>query len=128
MIIFKIIITLLVCVILTILIEYIPIVCFLHISKKYFIVTNVLTNVLANVAVMIFDIVSKGGHFIIDRTQFIIIIEILVVLTEIILYNIYLNKKGMTGKKYLFKNIALTIVANIMSFLLGTTILKILMI
>ena len=113
-----IIIQLAICLILTIVIEYIPIVVFLGIPKKYFIATNVLTNVLANVAVIIFEILNSQNTLFINRTQVIVIIEILVVISEIILYNIYLKKNN------LLKNILLTTMANALSYFLGVEILK----
>lgn len=113
----RIIIQLAICLILTIVIEYIPIVVFLGIPKKYFIATNVLTNVLANVVVMIFDILNSLNTLFISRTQVIVIIEALVVISEIILYNIYL-------KNNLLKNIVLATIANALSYFIGVEILK----
>lgn len=108
---------------LTLLIEFIPIVVFLRIKPKYFIAVNVLTNVLANSFVYIFDICSENNLGLVselpfDRLKLIFIIEILVVISEIILYYLYL------GKKRIFKIIVLTIIANLLSYFLGNYIIS----
>ena len=108
---------------LTILIEFIPIVVFLGIKPKYFIAVNVLTNVLANSLVYIFDICNMynlglESELPFDRLKLIFIIEIFVVISEIILYYLYL------GKKRIFKIIVLTIIANLLSYFLGNYIIS----
>lgn len=118
MLIVSIITTLIICLVLTIVIEYIPIVCFLHISKKYFIATNILTNVLANIVIIIYDILNMNKSFIINRWQLIIVLEIIVFVSEIVLYYIYL------GEKHLLKTILLTILANALSAGMGSYILS----
>ena len=107
---------------LTLLIEFVPIVIFLGIKPKFFIAVNVLTNVLANSIVYIFDICSlydpgamSGLPF--DRLKLILIIEILVMISEIILYYLYL------GKKKIVKITILTIIANLLSYFLGNYII-----
>ena len=108
---------------LTLLIEFIPIVVFLGIKPKYFIAVNVLTNVFANSIVYIFDICSVHNLGLVselpfDRLKLIFIIEILVVISEIILYYLCL------GKKKIFKTIVLTIIANLLSYFLGNYIIS----
>ena len=116
---------LIICIMFTIVIEYIPIVKFLNVSKKYFIATNVLTNVLANVIVSIYDILSMNKQVAINRIGIIMIVEVLVVISESILYMIYLKSRGNNKTNYLYKNVALVVFANVLSFFLGNEIFKI---
>ena len=122
---FTLIIKLLICLLLTIVIEYIPIVKYLNISKKYFIATNVLTNVLANVIVSIYDILSMNNHIVVNRASIIVIVEVLVVISESILYMIYLKSRGDDNINYLYKNVILVTFANALSFFLGNEIFKV---
>ena len=114
---------LIICLALTLILEFIPIVVFLKISPKYFVAVNVLTNVIANVVVFIFDICSPQNIGLLstmaaDRLKLILILEIIVVISEIVLYYIYL------GKKQLFKVVVLTIIANVLSYFLGNYIIS----
>lgn len=124
----NIIIVLLICSILTIVIEYIPIVCFLKISKKYFIVVNVLSNVLLNIILIIFDITSKNFNLSLKRDFVIYIFEIIVVVVEIVLYDLYLKHRILYKKSKKefnissIKNIFFTLTANILSFIIGLII------
>ena len=82
-----------------------------------------LTNVIANVVVFIFDICSPQNIGLLstmaaDRLKLILILEIIVVISEIVLYYIYL------GKKQLFKVVVLTIIANVLSYFLGNYIIS----
>ena len=113
---------LILCLALTLLLEFIPIVVFLGISPKYFVAVNVLTNVIANAVVFIFDICSPQNISLLstmpaDRLKLIFVIEIVVVISEIILYYLYL------GKKQLLKVVVLTIIANVISYFLGNYII-----
>lgn len=106
---------------LTLIIEFIPIVTFLKISPTYFAAVNILTNIIANTIVFIIDICSIYklgfmGWMVVDRLRVIFIVEIFVVISEIILYYLYL------GKKNLFKISLLTIIANALSYFLGKCI------
>jgi hypothetical protein len=85
----QIVIKIIICLILTIVIEYIPIVFFLNIPKKYFIAVNVLTNVVANVILMSFDILNANAVGLISRMQLFIGLECIVCITEIYLYYTY---------------------------------------
>ena len=108
---------------LTLIIEFAPIVIFLKISTTYFAAVNILTNIIANTIVFIVDICSIYklgfiGGMAVDRLKLIFIIEIFVVISEIILYYLYL------GKKNLFKTSLLTILANVLSYFLGNYIIS----
>lgn len=125
--IFLIIKVLTICLIITIVIEYIPIVIFLQIPKKYFIAVNVLTNVLANVVVLTYDILDVKMLKIINRWQLIIVLEVLICIVEIILYYIYLKRKKVIAKNNIgeiVRVIALTILANALSITIGNVILE----
>ena len=125
--IFLIIKVLTICLIITIVIEYIPIVIFLQIPKKYFIAVNVLTNVLANVVVLTYDILDVKMLKIINRWQLIIVLEVLICIVEIILYYIYLKRKKVIAKDNIgeiVRVIALTILANALSITIGNVILE----
>lgn len=108
---------------LTLIIEFAPIVIFLRISPTYFAAVNILTNVIANAIVFIIDICSIYklgfiGWTAADRLKIIFVVEIFVVISEIILYYLYL------GKKNLFKISLLTINANALSYFLGNYIMS----
>lgn len=107
---------------LTLIIEFIPIVIFLKISPTYFAAVNILTNIIANTIVFIIDICSIYklgfmGWMAVDRLKIIFVVEVIVVISEIILYYLYL------GKKNLFKISLLTIIANALSYFLGKYII-----
>ena len=130
---------LLICLIITIVIEYIPIVIFLQISNNYFIAVNVLTNVVANVILLIYDIFNIENNLLMDRWQIIIVLEIIICIVEIYLYCIYTDKKIINDKNISAssvnaikkqmheKVIFTTIFANVLSFTLGTILLKVTM-
>ena len=120
MILMQIVIKIIICLILTIVIEYIPIVFFLNIPKKYFIVVNVLTNVVANVILISYDILNLKSIGVINRWQLFVGLEIIICIIEIYLYYIYYEKK-LT--KNLFKIVGLTILANMLSVTIGGIIL-----
>lgn len=114
---------LILCLALTLILEFIPIVIFLKISPKYFVAVNVLTNVIANTVVFIFDVRSACNLGFVsamteNRLKLILIIEILVVISEIILYYLYI------GKKQLFKVVVLTIIVNVISYFIGNYIIS----
>ena len=113
-------IKIIICLILTIVIEYIPIVFFLYIPKKYFIAVNVLTNVVANVILISYDILNLKSIGVINRWQLFVGLEIIICIIEIYLYYIYYEKK-LT--KNLFKIVGLTILANMLSVTIGGIIL-----
>ena len=120
-------------------IEYIPIVIFLQISNNYFIAVNVLTNVVANVILLIYDILNIENKLLMNRWQIIIVLEIIICIVEIYLYCIYSNKKIINDKNISAssvnaikkqmhaKVIFTTIFANVLSFTLGTILLKVAM-
>ena len=120
-------------------IEYIPIVIFLQISNNYFIAVNALTNVVANVILLIYDIFNIENNLLMDRWQIIIVLEIIICIVEIYFYCIYTDKKIIndtntnandvnTIKKQMHaKVIFTTIFANVLSFTLGTILLKVAM-
>ena len=116
----QIVIKIIICLILTIVIEYIPIVFFLNIPKKYFIAVNVLTNVVANVILISYDILNLKSIGVINRWQLFVGLEIIICIIEIYLYYIYYEKK-LT--KNLFKIVGLTILANMLSVTIGGIIL-----
>ena len=130
---------LLICLIITIVIEYIPIVIFLQISNNYFIAVNALTNVVANVILLIYDIFNIENNLLMNRWQIIIVLEIIICIVEIYLYCIYTDKKIINDKNISAssvnaikkqmheKVIFTTIFANVLSFTLGTILLKIAM-
>lgn len=146
----QIVIKIIICLILTIAIEYIPIVFFLNIPKKYFIAVNVLTNVVANVILMSFDILNANAVGLISRMQLFIGLECIVCITEIYLYYIYYKKRLINddSKNYsdgnnevkcekqsniiaiknigianLLKIVGITIFANLLSVTIGGVIL-----
>lgn len=116
----QIVIKIIICLILTIVIEYIPIVFFLNIPKKYFIAVNVLTNVVANVILISYDILNLKSIGVINRWQLFVGLEVLICIIEIYLYYIYYEKK-LT--KNLFKIVGPTILANTLSVTIGGVIL-----
>lgn len=128
---------LLICLIITIVIEYIPIVIFLQISNNYFIAVNVLTNVVANVILLIYDILNIENNLLMNRWQIIIVLEIIICIVEIHLYCTYSDKKIINDKNISAssvnaikkqmhaKVIFTTIFANVLSFTLGTILLKV---
>lgn len=130
---------LLICLIITIVIEYIPIVIFLQISNNYFIAVNVLTNVVANVILLLYDILNIENNLLMNRWQIIIVLEIIICIVEIYLYCIYTDKKIINDKNISAssinaikkqmhaKVIFTTIFANVLSFTLGTILLKVAM-
>lgn len=113
-------IKIIICLILTIVIEYIPIVFFLNIPKKYFIAVNVLTNVVANVILISYDILNLKSVGVINRWQLFVGLEVLICIIEIYLYYIYYETR-LT--KNLFKIVGLTILANMLSVTIGGVIL-----
>lgn len=118
-------------------IEYIPIVIFLQISNNYFIAVNALTNVVANVILLIYDIFNIENNLLMDRWQIIIVLEIIICIVEIYLYCIYSDKKIINNKNTNSVNaikkqmhakvIFTTFFANVLSFTLGTILLKVAM-
>lgn len=116
----QIVIKIIICLILTIVIEYIPIVFFLNIPKKYFIAVNVLTNVVANVILISYDILNLKSIGVINRWQLFVGLEIIICIIEIYLYYIYYETR-LT--KNLFKIVGLTILANMLSVTIGGIIL-----
>ena len=116
----QIVIKIIICLILTIVIEYIPIVFFLNIPKKYFIAVNVLTNVVANVILISYDILNLKSVGVINRWQLFVGLEVLICIIEIYLYYIYYETR-LT--KNLFKIVGLTILANLLSVTIGGVIL-----
>lgn len=128
-----------ICLIITILIEYIPIVVLLHISKKYFVSVNVLTNVVANVILVIIDILNIKIDNIISRTQLVVLFETIIAMVEIFLYCLYFNKyfknnnenmgNGLINRKIanILRIILLTIFANLLSVMIGRQILELLL-
>lgn len=113
-----------ICLIITIVIEYIPIVIFLQIPKKYFFLVNVLSNVVANVVILIYDISGAKSFLPINRWQVIIIIEVLVCIVEIFLYYIYAKKKSIINNEMKIKIIATTIFANLISLMIGSKLIS----
>lgn len=116
----QIVIKIIICLILTIVIEYIPIVFFLQIPRKYFIAVNVLTNVVANVILISYDILNLKSIGVINRWQLFVGLEVLICIIEIYLYYIYYETR-LT--KNLFKIVGLTILANMLSVTIGGIIL-----
>lgn len=113
-----------ICLIITIVIEYIPIVIFLQIPKKYFFLVNVLSNVVANIVILIYDISGAKSFLPINRWQVIIIIEVLVCIVEIFLYYIYAKKKSIINNEMKIKIIATTIFANLISLIIGSKLIS----
>ena len=131
----QIVIKIIICLILTIAIEYIPIVFFLHIPKKYFIAVNILTNVVANVILVSYDILNLKSVGVINRWQLFVGLEVIICIVEIYLYYIYYEKKLKCEKQNniaatknidianLFKIVGITILANLLSVTIGGIIL-----
>lgn len=133
---------LIICLLITIVIEYIPIVIFLKISKKYFIAVNVLTNVLANVIALTYDILEAESFLPFNRLQLIIVLEIIICISEIFLYYVYVNKKSIKRdsvkltknetineidiekKRMILKIVLVTLFANVLSFTIGNKLLR----
>lgn len=128
-----------ICLIITILIEYIPIVVLLHIPKKYFASVNVLTNVVANVILVIIDILNIKIDNIISRTQLVVLFETIIVIFEIFLYCLYFSKNFKNNNENMgnvlinrkiakiLRIIILTIIANLLSIMIGRKILEFLL-
>ena len=130
-----------ICLIITIVIEYIPIVIFLNISKKYFVAVNVLTNLLANVAVLTYDILGAENFLPFNRLQLIIALEIIICIVEIFLYYIYIKRKNTKNdnvnvalnenrndfdikkNQMIIKMVFVTILANVLSFIIGNKLI-----
>ena len=136
---------LLICLIITIVIEYIPIVIFLQIPKRYYVAVNVLTNVVANVIINCYDILNIKSAGLISREKLFISLEIIVCMVEILLYykklsinevrnnsdNIKLENKIQNNNRINKSNVlklckitAITVLANILSVVLGNMILE----
>ncbi len=134
-----------ICLIITIVVEYIPIVIFLQIPKKYYVAVNVLTNVVANVILNCYDILNIKSAGLISREKLFISLEIIVCMVEILLYykklsinevrnnsdNIKLENKIRNNNRInklnvlkLCKITAITVLANILSVVLGNMILE----
>lgn len=134
-----------ICLIITIVVEYIPIVIFLQISKRYYVAVNVLTNVVANVIINCYDILNIKSAGLISREKLFISLEIIVCIVEILLYykklsinevrnnsdNIKLENKIQNNNRINKSNVlklckitAITVLANILSVVLGNMILE----
>ena len=134
-----------ICLIITIVVEYIPIVIFLQIPKKYYVAVNVLTNVVANVIINCYDILNIKSAGLISREKLFISLEIIVCIVEILLYykklsinevrnnsdNIKLENKIQNNNRINKSNVlklckitAITVLANILSVVLGNMILE----
>ena len=134
-----------ICLIITIVVEYIPIVIFLQIPKKYYVAVNVLTNVVANVIINCYDILNIKSAGLISREKLFISLEIIVCMVEILLYykklsinevrnnsdNIKLENKIQNNNRINKSNVlklckitAITVLANILSVVLGNMILE----
>ena len=134
-----------ICLIITIVVEYIPIVIFLQIPKKYYVAVNVLTNVVANVIINCYDILNIKSAGLISREKKFISLEIIVCMVEILLYykklsinevrnnsdNIKLENKIQNNNRINKSNVlklckitAITVLANILSVVLGNVILE----
>ena len=134
-----------ICLIITIVVEYIPIVIFLQIPKRYYVAVNVLTNVVANVIINCYDILNIKSAGLISREKLFISLEIIVCMVEILLYykklsinevrnnsdNIKLENKIQNNNRINKSNVlklckitAITVLANILSVVLGNMILE----
>ena len=79
-----------------------------------------MTNVVANVILISYDILNLKSIGVINRWQLFVGLEIIICIIEIYLYYIYYEKK-LT--KNLFKIVGLTILANMLSVTIGGIIL-----
>ena len=134
-----------ICLIITIVVEYIPIVIFLQIPKRYYVAVNVLTNVVANLIINCYDILNIKSAGLISREKLFISLEIIVCMVEILLYykklsinevrnnsdNIKLENKIQNNNRINKSNVlklckitAITVLANILSVVLGNMILE----
>ena len=102
----------------TILLEYFIIIHILKIDFKLFVFTNILTNVTANIIVIIYDMVVSAYHIPSQRFLLILIIECLVFVTEGMIYLSYYQKKNA------IKVLCYTFLANLLSAYAGNIILK----
>lgn len=98
----------------TIMIEYVPIVKCLRVSTKYFVATNILTNVTLNISLIFVDLLKHYKFINVDRLVFEIIFEILVLIVEIYLFYIFFNKTNLK------RIIIFTTLANLLSGVVGT--------
>ena len=102
----------------TILIEYFIIVKILKIPIKLFVFTNILTNVTANIIVIIYDLIVTFYHITSYRFVLVLIIECLVFAVESMIYLAYYKKTNT------IKVLVYTFLANFISAYVGNIILK----
>ena len=108
--------------ILTIFLEYFIIVKILNIPIKLFIFTNILTNVTANIIIIIYDLIvaycDLPSYFTSNRFIIVVILECIVFAAESMIFLSYYKHKKV------LKVVAFTLFANFLSAYVGSNILK----
>lgn len=102
----------------TLVFEYFIIVKILKIPINIFVFTNMLTNVVANIIIIIYDMIISVYQMTSHRLLLGLIIECLVFLTESLIYFTYYKKTNIV------KVLVYTFAANFISAYIGDIILK----
>ena len=118
----QIIYNLIIALIFTLLLECFIIVKILDIPIKIFVFTNILTNVVANIIIVIYDLIISIYHITSHRLLLVYIIECLVFTTESFIYLTYYKRTNI------IKVLLYTFLANFISAYVGDIILKVLFI
>ena len=113
---------LIIALIFTLLLECFIIVKILDIPIKIFVFTNILTNVVANIIIVIYDLIISIYHITSHRLLLVYIIECLVFTTESFIYLTYYKRTNI------IKVLLYTFLANFISAYVGDIILKVLFI
>lgn len=114
----RIVYNLIVALIFTLLLEYFIIVKILDIPIKIFVFTNILTNVVANIIIIIYDLIISTFHMPSYRLLLVFIIECLVFTIESFIYLTYYKRTNI------IKVLLYTFLANFISAYVGDIILK----
>ena len=114
----RIVYNLIVALIFTLLLEYFIIVKILDIPIKIFVFTNILTNVVANIIIVIYDLIISIYHITSHRLLLVYIIECLVFTTESFIYLTYYKRTNI------IKVLLYTFLSNFISAYVGDIILK----
>ena len=102
----------------TILLEYFIIVRILKIPIKLFIFTNILTNVTANIIIIIYDLIVSTYNIVSYRMLVLLILECFVFVVETVIFLSYYKYKNVV------KVLAYTFLANLISAYVGSIILR----
>lgn len=118
MLLLQIIYNLIIALIFTLLLECFIIVKILDIPIKIFVFTNILTNVVANIIIVIYDLIISIYHITSHRLLLVYIIECLVFTTESFIYLTYYKRTNI------IKVLLYTFLSNFISAYVGDIILK----